>query len=208
MANIKLIVDTMDLLYFIISLQVFSSALGCFECFLIVHCLLVFLGIYSLDVYSVTDYFSQLKLKVSAEEQTISVIEYKYPGAQRSQANYPITLTALSPIQYEIQKPPFSLWNMLWSNPMVLMMLFSLLMVVGMPYLMKNMSPEELEEIKKQSALSGGGDPMKQLSKLMGMKSGNDEEEEEEDQVTTTTPALTANKQTVPSSSSQANKRK
>jgi hypothetical protein len=139
------------------------------------------------------------------------VIEYKYPGAQRSQADYPITLTAVSPIQYEIQKPPCSLWNMIWSNPMVLMMLFSLVMVVGMPYLMKNMSPEELEEIKKQSALGGGGDPMKQLSKLMGMKSGNDEEEEEEDQVATTA-VLTANKPVASasssSSSSSTNKRK
>lgn len=127
-----------------------------------------------------TDHFPLLKLKVSAEENTISVIEYKYPGAPRTPANYPITLTALAPIQYEVQKPPFSLWGMIWQNPMILMMLLSLAMVVGMPMLLKNMSPEELEEMKRQSAAKG--DPMKEFSKLMGMKqAANDDDDDDED---------------------------
>lgn len=137
-------------------------------------------GIYALEVYSLTDHFSQLKLKVSAENNTISVIEYKYPGAPRVAASYPIVLNALAPIQYEVQKPPFSLWGMIMANPMMLMMLFSLVMVVGMPYLMQNMSPEELEEIKRQSAKNG--DPMKQLSQLMGGgKAANDDDDDDED---------------------------
>lgn len=119
-------------------------------------------------------------MKVSAENNTISVIEYKYPGAPRVAASYPIVLNALAPIQYEVQKPPFSLWGMIMANPMMLMMLFSLVMVVGMPYLMQNMSPEELEEIKRQSAKNG--DPMKQLSQLMGGgKTANDDDDDDED---------------------------
>lgn len=135
-------------------------------------------GIYALEVYSLTDHFSQLKLKVTAENNTIFVIEYKYPGAPRLVVNHPITLTALAPIQYEVQKPPFSLYNMIMANPMMLMMLFSLVMVVGMPYLLNNMSPEELEEMKRQSAKNG--DPMKQLSKLMSGKTGDDDDDDDD----------------------------
>jgi hypothetical protein len=139
---------------------------------------LLLIGIYSLEVYSLTDHFSQLKLKVSADNNTISVIEYKYPGAARIVVPYPITLTALAPILYEIPKPPISIVNMIISNPMMLMMLFSLVMVVGFPMLLKGMSPEELEEIKRQSA-ANGGDPMKKLSKLMGVQqAGGDDDDE------------------------------
>jgi hypothetical protein len=45
-----------------------------------------------------------------------------------------------------------------------------------MPKMMANMSPEELAELKKQSATSG--DPMKELSKLMGGKPAADEEDD------------------------------
>ncbi len=60
---------------------------------------------------------------------------------------------------------------------MIIMMLFSLGMVIAMPILMKNLSPEELEEIQRNSAASG--DPMQKLSKLMGVAPKNTEEEEE-----------------------------
>jgi hypothetical protein len=179
MVNIERSVDMMVVLCFAVFLQVIRNLYHNGK--LNFNVSFFTLGIYSLDVYSMTDHYSQLKLKVSTEDDSISVIEYKYPGASRTPANYPIVLTALAPIQYEIQKPPFSLWNMIKSNPMMLMMLFSLVMVIGMPMLMKGMTPEELEEMKRQGA--GKGDPMKELSKLMGMKTGgnDDDDEEEED---------------------------
>lgn len=110
-----------------------------------------------------------MKLKVVAEEteyKSVSVVEYKYLGAKKLQADYPIILTALAPIVYTLPKPQFSILGFMMANPMMIMMLFSLVMVVGMPMLMKNMSPEELEEIQKNSLT--GGDPMQKLSKLMG----------------------------------------
>eukprot|EP01031_Cornospumella_fuschlensis_P011595 gene11595-14165_t len=89
-------------------------------------------GIYSLDVYSTAFHFPQLKLKVSTENATVSVVEYKYPGAARISAPYPIIISAIAPIQYEIPKPPFSLLGMLMGNPMILMMIF----MGGMAFIM------------------------------------------------------------------------
>lgn len=41
---------------------------------------------------------------------------------------------------------------------------------------MANMSPEELEQLKRQSAQSG--DPMKQLSQLMGVQQPKDDDDD------------------------------
>ena len=48
-------------------------------------------GIYLLDVpTAIHDVFPVLKIKVSAEEALVSAVEYKYPGAKRQPAAYPI----------------------------------------------------------------------------------------------------------------------
>jgi Protein of unknown function (DUF2012) len=44
-------------------------------------------GIYLLDVLSIRQVFSQMKIKVVAEEEVISVVEFKYPGAMRMQGS-------------------------------------------------------------------------------------------------------------------------
>lgn len=90
-------------------------------------------GIYALDVYSSLFHFPQMKIKVSAENATVSVVEYKYPGAARATANYPITLQALAPMLYEIPKPPFSLLGMLMGNPMMLLMVITAVIAFAMP---------------------------------------------------------------------------
>jgi hypothetical protein len=40
------------------------------------------------------DIFPILKIRVSAEEGLVSAVEYKYPGAKRLPASYPIGTTA------------------------------------------------------------------------------------------------------------------
>lgn len=107
-----------------------------------------------------------MKIMVVSENASVSVVEYKFPGAKRLPADYPIAITALTPIQFRIPRPAFNLLGMLMANPMILMMLFSLLMVIGMPMLMKNLTPEELEEMQKNSLAAG--DPMQKLTQLMG----------------------------------------
>lgn len=44
-------------------------------------------GIYLLDVLSIRQVFSKMKIKVSAEEGSVNVVEFKYPGAIRNQAS-------------------------------------------------------------------------------------------------------------------------
>jgi ER membrane protein complex subunit 7 len=86
-----------------------------------------------LDVYSSVYHFPQLKVKVSAENASVSAVEYKYPGAPRQPAVYPLQIQAIVPMIYTIPKPPFSLLGMLLGNPMMLLMLFTGLMAFAMP---------------------------------------------------------------------------
>ena len=105
------------------------------------------------------------------------ISEIKYFGGQRQpNASYPLQFVGMAPIQYAAVKPPFSILGLIMANPMILLMGFSMLIVFAMPKLMQNMTPEELAEMQKQTAASG--DPMKNLSKLMGVKQSGDEEDD------------------------------
>ena len=120
-----------------------------------------------------------MKLKVSAENGSITVVEFKYHGAKRIPSTYPVVITAVAQVQHFQVRPPFNLVGMLMANPMMVLMLFTGLIAIGMPKLLSGMSPEELEEIKKQSAAQG--DPMKQLSALMSGKpvsAANDDDDD------------------------------
>lgn len=134
-------------------------------------------GIYLLDVGDIRATYPQAKIKVSAENGTIHVNEYKYLGAQPVQASYPIVLTALMPVQYFQKKPPISIIGMITGNPMMAMMLVMGVMVMFMPKMMANLSPEELAELKKQKQ----PDPMQELSKLMGGGGKGAENKDEDD---------------------------
>ena len=123
--------------------------------------------IYLLDVASVNQLFPQLKLKVDAENGTINVVEYKYPGAKRISAPYPIVLKAILPLSYFQVRQQFSLLGMIMGNPMMLMMLISLCVVMYFPKMMSGMDPEAMKELQKEAELSG--DPMSQLLGAMGM---------------------------------------
>ena len=133
-------------------------------------------GVYLLDVSSVKETFPQMKLKVVAEEGSISVVEYKYPGAKKVAASYPIMLKAIAPIKYFQVKPPLSIMKMIMSNPMMLMMGVMLVVVLLMPKMMAGMDPEELKELQKQQAQAG--DPMKQFQKLWSGGGKDDDDDE------------------------------
>jgi Protein of unknown function (DUF2012) len=61
-------------------------------------------GVYLLDVLSIHHVFSQMKIKVAAEEGVINVVEFKYPGAMRMQTSKimlnPIQLNSIPSIQF------------------------------------------------------------------------------------------------------------
>lgn len=134
-------------------------------------------GIYLLDVGDIRATYPQMKIKVSAENGTVTVNEYKYLGAQPMRASYPMVLTAIMPVRYFQVKPPLSILGMITGNPMMIMMLVMGVVVMFFPKMMANMTPEELAELKKQSATSG--DPMKELSKLMGGKPAAGDEDDD-----------------------------
>lgn len=117
-----------------------------------------------------------MKVKISAENGTITVNEYKYLGAQHVRASYPIILAAIMPMRYFQVKPPISIVSMMMGNPMMVMMLVMGVVVIAFPNMMAGMSPEDLAELKKASANSA--DPMKELTKLMG---GNVETKDEDE---------------------------
>jgi hypothetical protein len=134
-------------------------------------------GIYLLDVSAIGEYFPQIKLKVSAEEGLISAVEYKYPGAKRIPADYPVVLKAIAPVVFFQKKPSMSIMSMLMANPMMLMMVFFLGVVSYLPSILKGIPQEELDEMTKNQA--GTADPMEAMKKLMGMGGAEKEDDDE-----------------------------
>merc|ERR1719469_460056 len=100
-------------------------------------------GIHLLDVHSHQYAFSQIKIQLlPTSMDSPSCIEYAYPGAPKTPADHPLHLTAHATLEYFEKRPPFSLFKML-KSPMVLMMLFSVGMMVMMPSMMSNMDSEQ-----------------------------------------------------------------
>lgn len=64
---------------------------------------------------------------------------------------YPIELIPKQALSYFVPPESFNLLGMLQS-PMTLLMIFGGAMMLAMPYMMKNMDPESLEEFKEQQA--------------------------------------------------------
>lgn len=137
---------------------------------------ILFIGVYLLDVSDIRATYPQMKIKLSAENGTVTVVEYKYLGAKRVPAAYPIVITAIMPNKYFQTRPPISVIGLITGNPMIIMMLFALVMIVAFPNMLAGLSPEDLQELKKSQ---GSGDPMKELSKLMGV--GGAEAKDEDD---------------------------
>lgn len=123
-------------------------------------------GVHSLTVHHPIYHFSQVKIQITED---IKCIEYLYAGAQKRPIEHPLELSALATIDYFEPRPSFSPFRML-KNPMVLLMLFSVLMMVVMPNMMKNLDPEQKEQMKKQMEMQQ--DPTKMLSSLWGDLSG------------------------------------
>ncbi|KAJ3923018.1 hypothetical protein F5877DRAFT_74747 [Lentinula edodes] len=146
-------------------------------------------GTYLLSVISHDYQFEQMRVDVkdsiSFEEPVVEVRPYVL-GTPMSPAStillpYPIKLSARQRFNYFVPRESFNIMGML-KSPMILMMVFAGALVLGMPYLMKNMDPESLAEFKReqakmshaQSALQSG-DFKSGLSALMTAASGQDQ---------------------------------
>ena len=124
-------------------------------------------GIYLVDVLSTHEVFSQLKIKVNAAEQTVGVVEYKYPGAKRQAASYPLQFTAMSPLNYFQVKPPFSVMGFVMGNPMIVIMGAVCCMMVYFPKMLKELDPEGMKAYE-ESTKDVPSDPREIFAQLFG----------------------------------------
>jgi len=67
---------------------------------------------------------------------------------------YPISLAARAKYEYFVDRESFNLLAM-FKNPMMMIMVFTGVMMLAMPYLMKNMDPEVLQDFKERQARVG-----------------------------------------------------
>ena len=132
-------------------------------------------GIYLLEVLCVEFAFPQIKVKIvkgeeydGGDEETISVVEYKYPGANRTPGSHPIKLIALTPLKYFQDPPRFNIFGFIMGNPMILIMALSAGLMFIFPKMLQNMDPEAMKEFEKVQETE---DPMEALKKMMSVGS-------------------------------------
>ncbi|KAF8203043.1 hypothetical protein BJ912DRAFT_920251 [Pholiota molesta] len=140
-------------------------------------------GTHVLSIISHDYYFDQLRIDVNNSEPSVEVRPF-LPGTPLNPPStlllpYPIVLTPRERYVYFVPPERFNLAGML-SNPMMLLMVGGAGMMLAMPYLIKNLDPEALEEFKEQQAKLGGiqnalqsGDIKSGLSAIMA---GNEEQ--------------------------------
>ncbi|KII93494.1 hypothetical protein PLICRDRAFT_171238 [Plicaturopsis crispa FD-325 SS-3] len=111
-------------------------------------------GTYILSVVTHDFAFDQLRVDVTSE--SVPEIRPYIPGTPLNPPSsvslpYPITLAARAKYSYFAPRESFNIVGM-FQNPMMLMMVFGGVMMLAMPYMMKNMDPESLEEFKAQQS--------------------------------------------------------
>jgi hypothetical protein len=132
-----------------------------------------------LDVLSPHHAFSQIKLKVVQENDSITALEYKYQGAPRTAAIYPLVLSPHVKISYFQKKEPLSITKMIMGNPMMIVMAISFGAIVFFPQLLNGMDKDQMKELMEQQKQQGlDGDPTNALKKLFGMESKADDDDE------------------------------
>ncbi|KAL0950973.1 hypothetical protein HGRIS_007721 [Hohenbuehelia grisea] len=113
-------------------------------------------GTHLLSVQSHDFIFDQLRIDViNATEPTIEVRPY-VPGTPLNPSTAillpsPITLTARQKLDYFVPHESFNLVGM-FQNPMMIMMVLAGVMMLATPYLMKNMDPDAMEDMRASQA--------------------------------------------------------
>ena len=124
--------------------------------------------------------FSQFKLKVNADTGVVNVVEYKYQGASRAQASYPLVLSPHTKLNYFQQKEGFNLSRAIAGNPMMIMMVVMGGVVMLFPKLLAGMDKEELDKMMEEQKKAGMDtqDPMKMFQQMLGGKKNDSDDED------------------------------
>jgi len=112
-------------------------------------------GTYLLSVQSHDHTFDSLRMDITPNDTLPEVHPFvlgtPFNPVSTISLPYPITLTPRSKNAYFVPRESFNLVGM-FQNPMMLIMVFTGVMMFAMPYIMKNMDPEMLEEMKGRQA--------------------------------------------------------
>jgi hypothetical protein len=136
-----------------------------------------FSGIYLVDVHSIQHIYSQIKIKVIAESNSITAVEYKYPGAPRLPASYPLVFAPHVKLSYFQKKESISITKMVMGNPMMILMVVTFGVVVMFPKML-GVDKDQMKELMEQQKAQGiESDPTKAFQKLFGMDSKADEDD-------------------------------
>ncbi|KAJ7102216.1 hypothetical protein B0H15DRAFT_813707 [Mycena belliarum] len=113
-------------------------------------------GTYVLSVVSHDFVFDQLRIDVL--ESTFEARPYSVGTPLNPASPVLLPQISLAPRSQHVYFVPIDSFNLLGmlQNPMMLMMVFGGVMVMAMPYLMKNMDPETMKEFKEQQAKMAG----------------------------------------------------
>ncbi|KND94652.1 ER membrane protein complex subunit 7 [Tolypocladium ophioglossoides CBS 100239] len=117
-------------------------------------------GSYLADVHCATDAFRPLRVDVAADGgvrawETFRGNEWGNRGeALEVKDGRVVEVRAVGKKNYFMERPKFSALSIL-KNPMILMGLVSMVIFIGMPYIMENMDPEMKAEFEAQQAKGG-----------------------------------------------------
>jgi len=110
-------------------------------------------GTYALSVTSHDYIFDQFRVDVvdstSPPQIRSHMLGTPLMSATSVSLRYPIVLVPRHKNNYFKPRESFNLLGM-FQNPMVMIMVLTALMMLGMPYIMKNLDPQSLEELKSQ----------------------------------------------------------
>ncbi|KAF4572755.1 hypothetical protein EYR40_004163 [Pleurotus pulmonarius] len=113
-------------------------------------------GTYVLSVLTHDFVFDQLRVDILNTTPPAVEVHPYIPGTPLNPPSsvilpHPISLVARQKHDYFVAHESFSLLAM-FKNPMMMIMLVTAVMAIGTPYLMKNMDPEALEEMRASQA--------------------------------------------------------
>ncbi|KAH7491551.1 hypothetical protein PRIC1_003038 [Phytophthora ramorum] len=120
-------------------------------------------GRYVVDLPSQQFLFSQYKLDVGADG-LVRALEYKYPGAPKMRANYPLTVEAVKQLDFFEQREKFNLLGLIM-NPSFLTIIVPIGLLYVLPKLSEGMDPEEMKKAQEEM---GSADPSSLLAGMLG----------------------------------------
>ncbi|TDH66659.1 uncharacterized protein CCR75_006091 [Bremia lactucae] len=132
-------------------------------------------GRYVVDIPSTHFLFSQYKVDIGVDGLT-RALEYKYMGAPKMHASYPLVVEPVKQLDYFEQREKFNLLSLIM-NPSFLTIIVPIGLLYILPKLSEGMDPEEM---KKAQAEMGSADPSSLLAGMLGGGQGNAEDSDDD----------------------------